>query len=97
MNAVLRAVAAPGAPSVSAVGHVVRGYDRPVELTDAEARALAELGATGLRRGRAGRTVSREAQWAALARLVEPLDAARAVLPTTMSQLTAGPAAPRPG
>lgn len=56
-------------------------YDRRGELTEAERHALGELGPKALRRNRARGIPRRTAtQWKALARLVEPLDAARASL-----------------
>ncbi len=81
MNAVLRAVPAPGSvPSGWAAGLDTSGYDRRVELTDPEARALAGLGVAGLRRSRARGAQQQAPWWAALTRLVEPLDTARAGL-----------------
>ncbi|MDQ3274216.1 MAG: site-specific integrase, partial [Actinomycetota bacterium] len=81
MNAVLRAVPAAGSvPSGWAAGLDTSGYDRRVELTDPEARALAELGVAGLRRSRARGAQQQAPWWAALTRLVEPLDTARAGL-----------------
>ncbi|MFW2243959.1 tyrosine-type recombinase/integrase [Rhodococcus opacus] len=56
-------------------------YDQRGELTDAECRALRELGPKALRRNRARGIPRRTAtHWTALARLVEPLDTARAGL-----------------
>ena len=56
-------------------------YDQRGELTDAERRALRELGPKALRRNRARGIPRRTAtHWTALARLVEPLDTARAGL-----------------
>ncbi|MGH3608110.1 MAG: tyrosine-type recombinase/integrase, partial [Pseudonocardiaceae bacterium] len=81
MNAVVRAVpAAVSGPSGWAAGPDASGYDRRAELTDPEAHALAELGVVGLRRSRAHGGQHCEHQWVTLARLVEPLDAARAAL-----------------
>jgi hypothetical protein len=61
-------------------GVAVHRYDRRGELLDSEAAALAALGAAGLRRHRATGVQRTAAHWKALARLVEPLDAARARL-----------------
>ena len=56
-------------------------YDRSARLTNGEREALARLGPTGLRRNRARGIPRRPAlSWKALARLLEPLDAARASL-----------------
>jgi integrase len=53
-------------------------YDRRAELTEVERRALSGLGPKALRRNRARGIPRRTAtHWKALARLVEPLDAAR--------------------
>jgi integrase len=58
-----------------------RGWDRRSELLDGEATAILAIGPTGLRRNRARGIPRRTAtQWAALARLVDPLDTARAAL-----------------
>jgi integrase len=58
---------------------LARNWDRTMEMSDAEVAAITVLGPIGLRRNRA-RGIPRRtaAQWATLARLVEPLDAARA-------------------
>jgi hypothetical protein len=59
----------------------VTRFDRRSGLLEEEAEALAALGPRGLRRNRARGLPRRTAPaWRALARLVEPLDAARAVL-----------------
>jgi integrase len=56
-------------------------FDRRVPLLAAESEALAALGARGLRRNRSVGVPRRTAvRWWALARLVEPLDAARSGL-----------------
>jgi len=56
-------------------------YDRQTDVREDEAAALAELGPDGLRRRRATGVPRRTAKhWAALTRLVEPLDAARGTL-----------------
>jgi hypothetical protein len=84
VSAVLRAVEGPAGatPPAGAVGAGVCGYDRRGELTEAETQALNKLGVTGLRRSHARGTRRHDdaEQWLALARLVEPLDAARAAL-----------------
>ncbi|MGH9189801.1 MAG: hypothetical protein ACRD0Q_07185, partial [Acidimicrobiales bacterium] len=57
-------------------------YDRSGRLTNDESETLERLGPTGLRRNRA-RGVPRRTtalSWKALARLVDPLDAARVAL-----------------
>jgi integrase len=57
------------------------GWDRRGELLDGEAGAIAAIGPVGLRRNRATGIPRRTAKhWETLARLAEPLDAARAVL-----------------
>jgi integrase len=57
------------------------GWDRRAGLLDGEAAAIAAIGPVGLRRNRATGIPRRTARhWRAVARLVEPLDAARAVL-----------------
>jgi hypothetical protein len=57
------------------------GFDRHPALAESEAAALVALGPRGLRRNRARGIPRRTAShWRALARLVEPLDAARGVL-----------------
>jgi integrase len=59
----------------------VRGRDRRDELRDSEAAAILAIGPVSLRRNRATGVPRRTArQWRALARLTEPLDAARAAL-----------------
>jgi integrase len=59
----------------------LEGCDRRGPLSEAERRALAELGPKALRRNRARGIPRRTAiQWKAIARLVEPLDVARAGL-----------------
>jgi integrase len=79
VNPVLRAVAA-GGESGWAAGPDTSVGDRRVELTDPELRALAVLGAAGLRRS-GTRGVGRGAPlWDTLSGLVEPLDQARAAL-----------------
>jgi hypothetical protein len=55
-------------------------YDQRVELTDAELHTLVELGPVHLRRSRARGADQRTARWDTLARLVSPLDEARALL-----------------
>ena len=56
-------------------------HDRSATLTNTEHEALVALGPTGLRRNRARGIPRRTApSWEALARLVEPLDAARVAL-----------------
>ena len=58
-----------------------RGWDRRRELLDSEAAAVLAIGPVGLRRNRATGIPRRTARhWQALARLVEPLDTARAAL-----------------
>jgi integrase len=58
-----------------------RGWDRRGELLDGEAAAIVAIGPAGLRRNRANGIPRRTARhWKAIARLVEPLDAARAAL-----------------
>jgi len=58
-----------------------QSWDRRGELLAEEAEAVARLGLGGLRRNRARGTPRRTpAEWEALSRLVEPLDAARASL-----------------
>jgi integrase len=63
------------------LGLDLAGLDRHPALLESEAAALVALGPRGLRRNRA-RGIPRRAasHWRALARLVEPLDAAREVL-----------------
>jgi len=57
------------------------GWDRRSELLPGEAAAIAAIGPVGLRRNRAVGIPRRTARhWKTLARLVEPLDAARAAL-----------------
>jgi integrase len=57
------------------------GWDRRAGLLDGEAAAIAAIGPVGLRRNRATGIPRRTARhWRAIARLVEPLDAARAAL-----------------
>ena len=57
------------------------GWERRGELLDGEAGAIAAIGPVGLRRNRATGVPWRTAKhWETLARLAEPLDAARAVL-----------------
>lgn len=68
-----------GPPAGFTFGLTVSGYDRR-ELTTLELGALHELGAGGLRRSRARGSAQRAASWAALTRLVRPLDDALAVL-----------------
>lgn len=73
------------AGSPVATGHVslldVTGFDRRVPLLDGESEALAALGPRGLRRNRSVGVPRRTAaHWRTLARLVEPLDAARNLL-----------------
>ncbi|MGH3755893.1 MAG: tyrosine-type recombinase/integrase [Pseudonocardiaceae bacterium] len=81
MNAVSRAVpAAVSGPSGWTAGLDASGYDRRAELTGPEAHALAERGVAGLRRSRARGAPPGDSRWVVLARLVEPLDAARAAL-----------------
>lgn len=82
MRAAVRAVSdADAAPAAWSFGLPVERFDRRGELSDAERDALAALDATALRRNRARGIPRRTAtHWRALARLVEPLDAARAVL-----------------
>ena len=84
MSAVLRAVEGPAGATLpaGAAGAGVCGYDRHGELTEAETQALNKLGVTGLRRSHARGTQRHDdgVQWLALARLVQPLDAARAAL-----------------
>jgi integrase len=58
----------------------LRRYDRRTWLTDGELTALRDLGPAGLRRGRHRGAQQREPLWDVLARLVQPLDDARAVL-----------------
>jgi integrase len=58
-----------------------RGWDRRGELLGGEAAAIVAIGPVGLRRNRATGIPRRAAKlWTAIARLVEPLDAARAAL-----------------
>ena len=58
-----------------------RGWDRRGELLGGEAAAIVAIGPAGLRRNRATGIPWRTAKhWKAIARLVEPLDAARATL-----------------
>jgi hypothetical protein len=61
---------------------MIADNDRRGELTEAETQALNKLGVTGLRRTHARGTRRHDdaEQWLALARLVRPLDAARATL-----------------
>ena len=67
-----------GAGELPAAGH---SWDRRRELLDSEAAAIAAIGPAGLRRNRATGIPRRTARhWQAVARLVEPLDAARAAL-----------------
>jgi hypothetical protein len=84
VSAVLRAVEglAGAPPPVGAAGTGACGDDRRGELTEAEAQALDKLGVAGLRRShaRGTRRPDDAEQWLALARLVKPLDAARAAL-----------------
>ncbi|MEU5852739.1 hypothetical protein [Saccharopolyspora shandongensis] len=62
-------------------GGLTRGWDRRAEVTDDETAAVLTLGVSGLRRYRAVGIPRRTAtSWKALARLVEPVDAARAAL-----------------
>ena len=62
----------------AAAGH---GWDRRRELLDSETAAIVAIGPAGLRRNRATGIPRRTARhWQAIARLVEPLDAARAAL-----------------
>jgi len=57
------------------------GWDHQAGLLDGEAAAIAAIGPVSLRRNRAAGIPRRTArQWKAIARLVEPLDAARAAL-----------------
>ncbi|HET9080087.1 MAG TPA: site-specific integrase [Trebonia sp.] len=79
MTAALRADGIAVGPSFG-FGVALHRYDRRGELLDGEAAALAALGAAGLRRNRATGVQPTAAHWKALARLVEPLDAARARL-----------------
>ena len=102
MSAVLRAIEGPAGapPPVGAAGSGVCGYDRRGELTEAETQALNKLGVTGLRRSHARGTRRHDdgEQWLALARLVQPLDAARAALHyDDISPTCAAPAATPPG
>jgi hypothetical protein len=80
VNAVLPAVTAPGGEPGWAAGPDTSAEDRPWELTDPQVRALAELGAVGLRRIPAHGPRHRARLWDTLSGLVEPLDAARARL-----------------
>ena len=70
-----------GGPAAWAFAARTRGWDRRAGLLDAEAAAIAAIGPVGLRRNRATGIPRRTAKhWKTLARLVEPLDAARAAL-----------------
>jgi integrase len=62
-------------------GFSIGSWDRRRELLDSETDAIAAIGPVGLRRNRATGVPRRTARhWHALARLTEPLDAARAAL-----------------
>jgi integrase len=81
VTAALRASDVAGVAPAFEFGLAIHRYDRRGELLDAEAAALIALGPGGLRRNRATGVPRRTAaHWTALARLVEPLDAARARL-----------------
>jgi len=79
VTAALRADGIAVGPSFG-FGVALHRYDRRGELLDSEAAALGALGAAGLRRNRGTGVQRTAAHWKALARLVEPLDAARARL-----------------
>ncbi|MCA1695295.1 MAG: tyrosine-type recombinase/integrase, partial [Actinobacteria bacterium] len=76
----LRAVAASGGEPGWAAGPDISAQDRPVELTDPQVRALAELGPAGLRRCGAQGPRRGAQLWDSLSGLVGPLDAVRARL-----------------
>lgn len=82
MNAALGAVGeADAEQNLSTFVLSVQGYDQWPGLSEAERDALAELDPKALRRNRARGIPRRTAtHWRALARLVEPLDVARADL-----------------
>lgn len=82
MRAAVRAVGdADGARAAWTFAVSVERFDRREELTGAEHNALAALDAKALRRNRAQGIPRRTAaHWRVLARLVEPVDAARAGL-----------------
>ena len=82
MTAAVHAVGEAEAEGAWTFRRPVEGYDRREQLSEAAFHALRELGPKGLRRNRSRGGVPRRSavQWNALARLVAPLDAARASL-----------------